>query len=94
MHKRCRNKDFDVDVAGIFKLEEIQAKRTSFLKPNQIVVDLGVAPGWTGKIMLLALAGGAWRGLLLCESFVLIWIHHLALEFLQGDFREEIVLQA
>ncbi|CUS48732.1 MAG: 23S rRNA (uridine2552-2'-O)-methyltransferase RrmJ [Idiomarinaceae bacterium HL-53] len=74
---------------AVFKLEEIQAK-DKLLKPNQIVVDLGAAPGgWSQYVAQLQDGRGE---VIACD--ILDMDPLPGVEFLQGDFREEIVLQA
>ncbi|MCO4321830.1 23S rRNA (uridine(2552)-2'-O)-methyltransferase RlmE [Aliidiomarina quisquiliarum] len=74
---------------AVFKLEEIQ-KRDRILKPKQVVVDLGAAPGsWSQYVATLQNGEGE---VIACDILEMDSI--AGVEFLQGDFREEEVLQA
>ncbi|WP_113907369.1 23S rRNA (uridine(2552)-2'-O)-methyltransferase RlmE [Aliidiomarina celeris] len=74
---------------AVFKLEEIQ-KRDRLLKPGQIVVDLGAAPGgWSQYVAALQDGKGE---VIACD--ILDMDSLPGVEFLQGDFREETVLKA
>lgn len=73
---------------AVFKLKEIQEK-DRLLKPGQVVVDLGAAPGgWSqyGRPLL------GTRGRLIALD--ILDMEGLAgVEFIKGDFREEAVLR-
>lgn len=74
---------------AVFKLEEIQAK-DRILKPNQIVVDLGAAPGgWSQYVATMQDGRGE---VIACDILEMDPLP--GVEFLQGDFREELVLEA
>ncbi len=74
---------------AVFKLDEINQKE-HFFKPHMVVVDLGAAPGgwsqYAAKIM-------GKHGLILATDILDIEpLEHV--EFIQGDFRENVVLNA
>ena len=74
---------------AVFKLDEINQKE-HFFKPHMVVVDLGAAPGgwsqYAAKIM-------GKHGLILATDILDIEpMEHV--EFIQGDFRENVVLNA
>ena len=71
-----------------FKLEEINA-RDKLIKPGMCVVDLGAAPG--GWSQLVAPLVGAQGKVLALDILDMDPIPNV--EFIQGDFREEAVLQ-
>ncbi|RUO78220.1 23S rRNA (uridine(2552)-2'-O)-methyltransferase RlmE [Pseudidiomarina taiwanensis] len=74
---------------AVFKLEEIQAK-DRILKPGQTVVDLGAAPGGWSQYVVDTLQGQ-------CEVIgcdILPMDPIAGVDFLEGDFREEAVLNA
>ncbi len=71
-----------------FKLEEINA-RDKLIKPGMCVVDLGAAPG--GWSQLVAPLVGAQGKVLALDILEMDPIPNV--EFIQGDFREEAVLQ-
>lgn len=74
---------------AVFKLEELQ-KRDRLLKPGQIVVDLGAAPGgWSQYVAALQDGNGE---VIACDILEMDPLP--GVEFLQGDFREEAVLNA
>lgn len=74
---------------AVFKLEEIQ-KRDRILRPKQVVVDLGAAPGsWSQYVATLQNGEGE---VIACDILEMDSLP--GVEFLQGDFREEAVLQA
>ncbi|HLV48342.1 MAG TPA: 23S rRNA (uridine(2552)-2'-O)-methyltransferase RlmE [Aliidiomarina sp.] len=74
---------------AVFKLEEIQ-KRDRILRPKQVVVDLGAAPGsWSQYVATLQNGEGE---VIACDILEMDSLP--GVEFLQGDFREEDVLQA
>lgn len=74
---------------AVFKLKEIQEK-DRLLRPGQIVVDLGAAPGgWSQYARPLL---GA-RGRLIALD-ILPMEPVAEVEFIEGDFREESVLRA
>lgn len=74
---------------AVFKLDEIQ-KKDKLLKPNQIVVDLGAAPGsWSEYVALMQAGEGE---VIACDILPMDSI--AGVDFLQGDFREEAVLNA
>jgi len=76
-----------------FKLLEI-VDTEKLLRPGDVVVDLGAAPGSWSQVVRerLAGAGGVLRGR--AVALDLLPMEPVAgVEFLQGDFREEAVLQ-
>lgn len=74
---------------AVFKLEAIQEK-DRLIKPSMTVVDLGAAPG--GWSQLSADLVGAKGQVIACD---ILEMDPLAgVDFLQGDFREEAVLEA
>ncbi len=74
---------------AIFKLEEIQGK-DRLLKPGMTVVDLGAAPGGWSQF---AVEQVGLDGLVIaCDILPMDPI--AGVDFLQGDFREEAVLNA
>ena len=74
---------------AVFKLEEIQRK-DHILKPGMSVVDLGAAPGGWSQYAL-GLIGRKGR---IVAMDILAMEPLPGVEFLQGDFREETVLEA
>lgn len=74
---------------AIFKLEEIQGK-DKLLKPGMTVVDLGAAPG--GWSQYAAEQVGDSGQVIACDILPMDSLPGVA--FLQGDFREEAVLNA
>ncbi|CAH0532706.1 Ribosomal RNA large subunit methyltransferase E [Vibrio stylophorae] len=74
---------------AIFKLEELQQK-DKLLKPGMTVVDLGAAPG--GWSQYAAEQIGEAGQVIACDILPMDSIPGVA--FLQGDFREEAVLNA
>ncbi|RJG51311.1 23S rRNA (uridine(2552)-2'-O)-methyltransferase RlmE [Motilimonas pumila] len=74
---------------AVFKLDEINAK-DKLIKPGMTVVDLGAAPGsWSHRCV--ELVGD--KGLVVaCDILPMDPI--AGVDFLQGDFREEAVLNA
>lgn len=74
---------------AIFKIEEIQAK-DKLLKPGMSVVDLGAAPGgWSQYATEIVGDDGQ---VIACDILPMDSI--AGVSFLQGDFREEAVLEA
>ncbi len=72
-----------------YKLLELQ-ERDRFLKPGQVVVDLGAAPGgWLQVAASVVGKSGKVIGLDLLEIDPLAGV-----ELIQGDFREDAVLEA
>lgn len=72
-----------------FKLEEIQ-KSDKLFKPGITVVDLGAAPGgWSQYVA--SLIGNKGR-IIACDLLPMDPI--VGVDFLQGDFRDELVLKA
>jgi 23S rRNA (uridine2552-2'-O)-methyltransferase len=71
-----------------FKLEEIQ-KSDRILRPGMTVVDLGAAPGGWSQYVARTLAG---KGRVIAMD-VLEMPGIAGVEFLQGDFSDEAVLQ-
>lgn len=72
-----------------FKLEELQQK-DQLIKPGMTVVDLGAAPGgWSQVAVTLAGDNGK---VVACDILPMDPI--VGVDFLQGDFREEKVLNA
>ncbi|SDB46189.1 23S rRNA Um-2552 2'-O-methyltransferase [Pseudidiomarina indica] len=74
---------------AVFKLEEIQQK-DRILKQGQTVVDLGAAPGGWSQYVVDALHGNC--QVIACDILPMDPI--AGVDFLQGDFREEAVLDA
>ncbi|SIN72465.1 23S rRNA (uridine(2552)-2'-O)-methyltransferase RlmE [Salinivibrio sp. ES.052] len=74
---------------AIFKLEEIQQK-DRILKPGMTVVDLGAAPG--GWSQYAATQVGDEGQVIACD--ILPMDSMPGVSFLQGDFREQTVLEA
>ena len=74
---------------AVFKLEEIQAK-DGLIKEGMTVVDLGAAPG--GWSQLASDYVGAKGTVIACD--ILPMDPLAGVDFLQGDFREEAVLEA
>jgi len=74
---------------AIFKLEEIQ-QRDRILKPGMTVVDLGAAPGGWSQFAAKQLKG---KGRIVAMD-VLSMPPIEGVEFIQGDFTSEAVLQA
>lgn len=74
---------------AVFKLEEVQA-RDKILKPGQTVVDLGAAPGgWSQLVVDIQQGKGQ---VIACDILAMDPI--AGVDFLEGDFREEAVLNA
>jgi 23S rRNA (uridine2552-2'-O)-methyltransferase len=74
---------------AVFKLEEIQQK-DKLIKPGMTVVDLGAAPGSWSQYLAQQLGD---RGeVIACDILPMDPLAGVA--FLQGDFREEAVLNA
>jgi len=71
-----------------FKLEEIQ-KSDRLLRPGMTVVDLGAAPGGWSQYVARTLAG---KGRVIAMD-ILEMPGIAGVEFLQGDFNDEAVLQ-
>ena len=70
-----------------FKLMEID-DRDRLIRPGEVVVDLGAAPGGWSQVVAQRLKG---RGRIVALD--LLEIHPLhGVTFIQGDFREEVVL--
>ncbi len=72
-----------------FKLEEIQQSDNIF-KPGMTVVDLGAAPGGWSQYVVQQL--GNKGGIIACDLLPMDPI--VGVDFLQGDFRDELVLKA
>lgn len=74
---------------AVFKLEEID-RREKLLRPGQLCIDLGAAPGaWSQYARRRVGAAGRVLAIDLAPMAALPGV-----EFLQGDFRDESVLQA
>lgn len=74
---------------AVFKLEEVQ-QRDRILKPGQTVVDLGAAPGgWSQLVVDVQQGNGQ---VIACDILPMDPI--AGVDFLEGDFREEAVLNA
>jgi len=74
---------------AVFKLAEIQQK-DRLLKPGQTVVDLGAAPGgWSQYVVDVQQGNGQ---VIACDILSMDPI--AGVDFLEGDFREEAVLNA
>jgi 23S rRNA (uridine2552-2'-O)-methyltransferase len=80
-----------------YKLKEID-ETLKLLRPGQVVVDLGAAPGaWSQYLRRKFAAGGAAAGALKGKLLALDMLPFEPIEgvtFLQGDFREEAVARA
>ena len=74
---------------AVFKLEEIQEKDRIF-KPGMTVVDLGAAPGGWSQYAL----GMIGRQGVIVATDILPMEPLPGVEFIQGDFREDAVLEA
>jgi len=74
---------------AVFKIEEIQQK-DRILKQGQTVVDLGAAPGGWSQFVVDSLHGNC--EVIACDILPMDPI--AGVDFLQGDFREEAVLDA
>ncbi len=74
---------------AVFKLEELQAK-DKLIKPGMTIVDLGAAPG--GWSQYAAEQVGDNGQIIACD--ILPMDSLAGVDFLQGDFREEAVLNA
>ena len=72
-----------------FKLEEIQQK-DKLIKPGMTVVDLGAAPGGWSQVAVKHI--GEQGKVIACDILPMDPI--VGVDFLQGDFREEKVLDA
>jgi 23S rRNA (uridine2552-2'-O)-methyltransferase len=72
-----------------FKIEEIQEK-DKLIRPGMTVVDLGAAPGGWSQVAV-KLAGDKGK-VIACDILSMDPI--VGVDFLQGDFREEKVLEA
>lgn len=73
---------------AVFKLKEIDEK-DRLLKPGMIVVDLGAAPGsWCQYVVKRIQPGGR-----LVALDILDFEPINGVEFIQGDFREDVVLE-
>ncbi|RUO27063.1 23S rRNA (uridine(2552)-2'-O)-methyltransferase RlmE [Aliidiomarina minuta] len=74
---------------AVFKLEDVQ-QRDKILKPGQTVVDLGAAPGgWSQFVVNIQQGKGQ---VIACDILPMDPI--AGVDFLEGDFREEAVLNA
>jgi 23S rRNA (uridine2552-2'-O)-methyltransferase len=79
---------------AVYKLKEIDESE-KLIKPGQVIVDLGAAPGSWSQYVRNKLAGQAGGGI--CGT--IIGLDILPMEpiadvyFIQGDFREEAVLE-
>lgn len=72
-----------------FKLDELQQTDKLF-KPGMTVIDLGAAPGGWSQYAAVQLAG---KGrVIACDILPMASIADV--DFLQGDFRDELVMQA
>ena len=72
-----------------FKLDEIQQSDKLF-KPGMTVVDTGAAPGGWSQYVVTQI-GGTGR-IIACDILPMDPI--VGVDFLQGDFRDELVLKA
>ena len=72
-----------------YKLEEL-LERDRLLKPGMVVVDLGAAPGGWSQYVVTQI-GGTGR-IIACDILPMDPI--VGVDFLQGDFRDELVLKA
>lgn len=73
---------------AVYKLQEID-EREHLIKPNMTVVDLGAAPGGWSQYVSKKMAG---RGVLVALDILAVQPLP-GVEFIQGDFREEAVLE-
>jgi len=73
---------------AVFKLEEL-IERDRLLKPGMVVVDLGAAPGGWSQVARQRLGGNG--RVIALDILPMQGIG--GVEFIQGDFREESVLQ-
>jgi 23S rRNA (uridine2552-2'-O)-methyltransferase len=73
---------------AVFKLEEID-KRDQLLKPGMVVVDLGAAPGGWSQLAKAKVGG---KGRVIAMD-ILPMPALPGVEFIQGDFTEDSVLQ-
>jgi 23S rRNA (uridine2552-2'-O)-methyltransferase len=74
---------------AVFKLEEVQ-QRDKILKPGQTVVDLGAAPGGWSQLVV-DIQGGKGQ-VIACDILPMDPI--AGVDFLEGDFLDEAVLNA
>lgn len=74
---------------AVFKLEEVQ-QRDKILKPGQTVVDLGAAPGGWSQLVV-DIQGGNGQ-VIACDILPMDPI--AGVDFLEGDFLDEAVLNA
>lgn len=74
---------------AVFKIDEIQ-KKDKLIKPGMTVVDLGAAPG--GWSQFSTEVSGDSGSVIACDILPMDAI--AGVDFLQGDFREESVLNA
>lgn len=74
---------------AVYKLKEIDEKER-LIKPGQIIVDLGAAPGGWSQYVTQKLQGNGRVIALDCLPMDAL----PGVDFIQGDFREESVLQA
>jgi 23S rRNA (uridine2552-2'-O)-methyltransferase len=74
---------------AVFKLEEL-IDRDRLLKPGMVIVDLGAAPGGWSQ-MIRERVGGAGR---IVALDILPMQGISGVEFIEGDFRDEAVVQA
>ncbi len=74
---------------AVFKLEELQAK-DKLLRPEMTVVDLGAAPGGWSQYAVSQVGDDG--NIIACDILPMDPI--AGVSFLQGDFREEAVLDA
>mgnify|MGYP000096945929 CR=1 FL=1 len=74
---------------AVFKLEEIQS-RDRLIKPGMTVVDLGAAPGGWSQFAVDEV--GSKGQVIACDILPMDSI--AGVDFLQGDFREEAVMDA
>jgi 23S rRNA (uridine2552-2'-O)-methyltransferase len=74
---------------AVFKLEEID-RRERLLRPGQVVIDLGAAPGAWSQYARRKLG----RSGRLIAADILPMEPLAGVEFVQGDFREESVVEA
>ncbi|WP_127346844.1 23S rRNA (uridine(2552)-2'-O)-methyltransferase RlmE [Pseudidiomarina mangrovi] len=74
---------------AVFKIEEIQ-QRDKLLRPGMTVVDLGAAPGGWSQYVVDHLNGNC--RVIACDILPMDPI--AGVDFLEGDFREDAILQA
>jgi 23S rRNA (uridine2552-2'-O)-methyltransferase len=79
---------------AVFKLEELLERDQQLLKPGMVVVDLGAAPGGWSQMARERLGekNGEWQGRIIALD-ILPMQGIAGVDFIEGDFREEAVVQ-